>query len=56
MSGVALALLIAVAYFVTSGVFEAMGNVSQLPPPIAAWMPDLIFGLAGGYMVLKTPS
>jgi lipopolysaccharide export LptBFGC system permease protein LptF len=33
-----------------------MGNVSQLPPLIAAWSPDLIFGLAGGYMIMKTPS
>src|SRR5262249_34038041 len=56
LSGVALALLIAVAYQLTAGLFEAMGNVSQLPPLVAAWMPDLIFGLAGGYMILKTPS
>jgi lipopolysaccharide export LptBFGC system permease protein LptF len=56
LSGVAVALLIAVVYFVTAGLFEAMGNVSQLPPTIAAWMPDLIFGFAGGYMILKTPS
>jgi lipopolysaccharide export LptBFGC system permease protein LptF len=45
-----------VAYYVTSGLFEAMGNVSQLPPLVAAWSPDIIFGLAGGYLILKTPS
>jgi LPS export ABC transporter permease LptG/LPS export ABC transporter permease LptF len=56
LSGVVVALLIAVAYFIISGLFEAMGNVSQLPPLVAAWSPDLIFGLAGGYMILKTPS
>jgi LPS export ABC transporter permease LptF/LPS export ABC transporter permease LptG len=56
LTGVAVALLIAVGYYVTAGLFEAMGNVSQLPPLIAAWMPDVIFGLAGGYMILKTPS
>jgi LPS export ABC transporter permease LptF/LPS export ABC transporter permease LptG len=56
LSGVALALLIAIVYQLTAGLFEAMGNVSQLPPLVAAWMPDLIFGLAGGYMILKTPS
>jgi lipopolysaccharide export LptBFGC system permease protein LptF len=33
-----------------------MGNASQLPPLVAAWMPDVLFGLAGGYMILKTPS
>lgn len=56
LTGVAVALLIAVGYYVTAGLFEALGNVSQLPPLIAAWMPDVIFGLAGGYMILKTPS
>jgi LPS export ABC transporter permease LptF/LPS export ABC transporter permease LptG len=56
LTGVAVALLITVGYYVTAGLFEALGNVSQLPPLIAAWMPDVIFGLAGGYMILKTPS
>ena len=56
LTGVAVALLITVGYYVTAGLFEAMGNVSQLPPLVAAWMPDVIFGLAGGYMILKTPS
>jgi LPS export ABC transporter permease LptG len=56
LTGVAIALLIGVVYWVTSGLFEAMGNVNQLPPALAAWSPDVIFCLAGGYMVLKTPS
>jgi LPS export ABC transporter permease LptG/LPS export ABC transporter permease LptF len=56
LGGVVVALIIGVVYFLTSGLFEAMGNVSQLPPLIAAWSPDLIFGLAGGYLILKTPS
>jgi LPS export ABC transporter permease LptF/LPS export ABC transporter permease LptG len=56
LTGVAVALLIAVGYYVTAGLFETLGNVSQLPPLVAAWMPDVIFGLAGGYMILKTPS
>lgn len=56
LTGVAVALLIGIVYWVTSGLFEAMGNVNQLPPSLAAWSPDVIFALAGGYMVLKTPS
>jgi len=56
LTGVAVALLIGVVYWVTAGLFEAMGNVSQLPPSLAAWSPDVIFCLAGGYLVLKTPS
>jgi len=53
VAGVATAVGIAVVYWTVSGLFEAMGNISQLPPMLAAWSPDLIFGLAGGYMILK---
>lgn len=53
VTGVALALGIAVVYWTVSGLFEAMGNISQLPPVLAAWSPDVIFALLGGYMILK---
>ncbi|HKD13141.1 MAG TPA: LptF/LptG family permease [Candidatus Angelobacter sp.] len=56
LTGVAVALLIGIVYWTTAGLFEAMGNVNQLPAALAAWSPDVIFCLAGGYMVLKTPS
>jgi len=56
LRGVATAIGIAVVYWVTGGLFEAMGNVNQLPPALAAWSPDLIFGLAGGYFILKVPT
>jgi LPS export ABC transporter permease LptF/LPS export ABC transporter permease LptG len=56
LTGVGLALLIALVYQLTAGLFEQMGNFRQLPPSVAAWMPDVIFGLAGGYMIFKTPS
>ena len=56
IAGVAVAAGIAVVYLSISGLFEAMGNVSQLPPVLAAWSPDLIFGLVGGYLILKVPT
>jgi LPS export ABC transporter permease LptF/LPS export ABC transporter permease LptG len=56
VAGVATAVGIAVAYWTVSGLFEAMGNISQLPPVLAAWSPDLIFGLVGGYLILKVPT
>ncbi len=56
IAGVAVAAGIAVVYLSVSGLFEAMGNVSQLPPVLAAWSPDLIFGLVGGYLILKVPT
>ena len=54
LTGTAVAIGIAISYWVISGLFEAMGNVSQLPPAVAAWTPDILFALLGGYMVLKT--
>jgi LPS export ABC transporter permease LptG len=56
LAGVATAVGIAVVYWIASGLFEAMGNTSQLPPLLAAWSPDVIFALAGGYLILKVPT
>jgi LPS export ABC transporter permease LptG len=56
LAGVASAIGIAVVYWVTSGLFEAMGNASQLPPALAAWAPDLVFAFAGAYLILKIPT
>jgi lipopolysaccharide export LptBFGC system permease protein LptF len=27
-----------------------------LPPVLAAWSPDVIFGLVGGYLILRVPT
>ena len=56
ITGVAVAVGIAVFYTVVSRLFEAMGDLSQLPPALAAWSPDLIFVLVGGYLILKVPT
>jgi LPS export ABC transporter permease LptF/LPS export ABC transporter permease LptG len=56
ITGVAVAVGIAVFYTVVSRLFEAMGDLSQLPPALAAWSPDLIFVLIGGYLILKVPT
>lgn len=56
IAGVATAVGITVFYIVVSRLFEAMGNLSQLPPALAAWSPDLIFTLVGGYLILKVPT
>ncbi|HWY20951.1 MAG TPA: LPS export ABC transporter permease LptF [Candidatus Acidoferrum sp.] len=56
ITGVAVAVGIAVVYTVLSRLFEAMGDISQLPPALAAWSPDLIFALAGAYLILKIPT
>jgi LPS export ABC transporter permease LptG len=56
LAGVAVAIGVAVGYYVVSGLFEAMGNTSQLPSALAAWAPDIVFGLASGYLLLKVPT
>jgi LPS export ABC transporter permease LptF/LPS export ABC transporter permease LptG len=56
ITGVAVAVGIAVVYIVVTRLFEAMGDLSQLPPALAAWSPDLIFALVGAYLILKIPT
>jgi LPS export ABC transporter permease LptF/LPS export ABC transporter permease LptG len=56
IGGVAIAVGIAVIYLTISNFSESMGNVSQLPPGLAAWAPDLFFALVGGYLILKVPT
>jgi LPS export ABC transporter permease LptG/LPS export ABC transporter permease LptF len=56
LTGIAVAIAVALAYWVVDGLFGAMGNVNYLPAPMAAWSSDLLFGLVGGYLLLKTPT
>jgi len=56
LTGVATAVGIGVFYWMISGLFEAMGNLSQLPPTLAAWSPNLVFGFIGGYLILRMPT
>jgi Lipopolysaccharide export system permease LptF/LptG len=56
ITGIAVAVGIAAFYIVVQRSFEAMGNLGQLPPALAAWSPDLIFTWIGGYLILKVPT
>jgi len=56
LTGIAVAIAVALAYFVVDGLFNAMGNVNYLPAPLAAWASDCLFGLIGSYLLLKTPT
>lgn len=56
VGGVALGVAIAIVYWAISALFEAMGAVGQLPPLLAAWTPDAIFGFLGIYFFLKMPT
>jgi LPS export ABC transporter permease LptG len=56
LAGVAITIGIAIVYWLTAGLFEAMGNANQLPAILAAWTPDFIFAFVGGYMLLRVPT
>ncbi len=56
LTGIAVAISVALAYWVVDGLFGAMGNVNYLPAALAAWSPDVLFGLTGGYLLLRTPT
>jgi lipopolysaccharide export system permease protein len=51
LAGIAASIAIAIVYWSVSSLFQAMGNLSQLPPAVAAWSPDVLFGLGGVYLL-----
>ena len=53
MAGVGISFAIAIAYFSINMLFEQVGNLSQLPPELAAWSPDAIFTLTGLYFLAR---
>jgi lipopolysaccharide export LptBFGC system permease protein LptF len=56
MAGVGLSLGIAVAYLGVGQLFEKLGDAGQLGPVVAAWGPDVVFALAGSYLLLRMRS
>jgi len=53
MAGVGLSFAIYIAYWSVDQVFEQLGNLSELPPQLAAWSPDVVFSLVGLYFVFR---
>ncbi len=53
MAGVGISLAIFVAYRSIGQLAEQVGNLSQLPPAVAAWSPDVVFSLAGLYLLAR---
>ncbi|HEU4889137.1 MAG TPA: LPS export ABC transporter permease LptG [Thermoanaerobaculia bacterium] len=51
--GIGLALLLGIIYFIVFGLFMKFGEVGNLPPLLAAWAANILFGLAAGYMFLN---
>jgi len=53
MSGVGIALGVALVYWVTSQLFEQVGYLNQLPAAMAAWAPAMLFAFVGGYLLAR---
>ena len=49
--GIGLSLMIAIVYWGAIGIFKSLGYIGYLSAFLAAWGPNLIFGLAGLYMI-----
>ncbi|MEJ2422559.1 MAG: LptF/LptG family permease [Acidobacteriota bacterium] len=54
--GVAIALGLAIVFYVLQAVFTTVGEMQWLDPALAAWAPVVIFGLSGGYWLLNLRS
>lgn len=50
--GVAVGLGIGLLFWGAIGLFMQMGRYEMLPPALAAWGPNLLFGASGGYLLM----
>jgi lipopolysaccharide export LptBFGC system permease protein LptF len=50
--GIGAALVIAIVYWTSMSVLAAFGAGGLLPPTLAAWAPNLLFGAAAVYLIL----
>jgi LPS export ABC transporter permease LptG len=51
--GIAIALVLGIVYWIVFALFMKFGEVGNLPPLLAAWAANILFGLAAGYMFLN---
>ena len=56
LTGIAMAIAVTLTYIVITDLFEGLGDVNYLPAMMAAWSSDVLFGLVGTYLLLRTPT
>ena len=56
MAGIGMSLGVMIAYEGIGTLFEKVGDVGLLPPAVAAWSPDVLFGLVALYLLLRMRS
>ncbi len=52
MFAIAVSILLVFVYFGVLQVFGKLGEVAILPPFVAGWAPNILFGLLGSYLRL----
>lgn len=52
MGGIGVGIALAISYWTLISVFAALGTGGALPPMLAAWAPNLLFGAAALYLLL----
>lgn len=56
VAGITAGIAVAIAYWTSASLLEALGNLSQLPAAVAAWTPDALFLGLGVYLLLRVPT
>jgi len=51
--GIGLCIAVGIFYWATFELFSKLGGINRLSPLIAAWFPNLIFGVSGIWMMLR---
>jgi LPS export ABC transporter permease LptG/LPS export ABC transporter permease LptF len=53
LAGIGVGLLLGMTLLVLSELFSRLGSVGALPPELAAWTPNVLFGTAAAFLLLK---
>ncbi|MBU6428284.1 MAG: LptF/LptG family permease, partial [Cyanobacteria bacterium REEB65] len=51
--GVALSIILVFLYYTAMQTFAALGQGGYLPPALAAWLQNIIFGLVGFWLLTR---
>jgi lipopolysaccharide export LptBFGC system permease protein LptF len=53
LAGIGLGLFLGILALIATAFSTKLGEASALPPLLAAWAPDVLFGLAGTYFLVR---
>ncbi len=56
LAGIGVGLLLGIAALIATAFLTKLGDVGALPPLLAAWSPNILFGLTATYLVLRLRS